>query len=247
MARRTISAAVVKQSPAIRSVPQLASMASGGGAVGQYGGMGPVTQGGSTAGGGVSYHSSPSNPLAQLSALMSSGPATYSSAPAPSAVPTTLVNSAPRGDDNINWLLNKVKTRADGPGVTDRAIDRAGSKIREFATGESERLKGRMARAGTMGTGVHEQGEAAISDNAQSNLAKAAADIEMGRERDIDQLLASTQGSFRAPAELSLAERGQNVSQYNTQSQIELQRQAQAQQQAMEQQRVLLAAIQSLY
>lgn len=83
---------------------------------------------------------------------------------------------------------------------TDRAIGRATGAIRSSAAGLTEAQKARNAATGrTAG-----YGGADIADAAQAATARAAADISMGRERDLDALTVAGTNLFALPGQREL-------------------------------------------
>lgn len=88
---------------------------------------------------------------------------------------------------------------------TQRAIDRASSGAGDFAAGMKERALSAGARMGRGG----DFGSSGIESAAQRLQAKQAADISLGRERDLDALTLGGQGIMGAPSSLNLARTGQ--------------------------------------
>lgn len=89
--------------------------------------------------------------------------------------------------------------------TTARATDVASSRIRDQQAGQEAALASRAARTGSAGGGYGQLAEA--SQRAQ---AKAAADIQLGRERDLDQLAIAGHNILQSPSQLALAQSGQS-------------------------------------
>jgi len=103
-------------------------------------------------------------------------------------------------DANLKEQINLYRERM-GEGPTTRAIERASSGIRDFAAGQAAEAE-RMGAMGGRGQGF---GAAGLSESAQRAQAGAAANIALGREGQLDQLLASGTQIMGAPAQQRLA------------------------------------------
>jgi len=97
---------------------------------------------------------------------------------------------------------------------TRRAIERQGTAVGDWAAGMGERSREAAARSGR-GAGF---GGSAIESAAQRLQAKGAADISLGRERDLDQLAIAGQGILSAPSQLGLARTGLTQGAYGMES-----------------------------
>ncbi len=125
---------------------------------------------------------------------------------------------------------------------TQRAMNRATSQIRDATTGLGKELGGNMARRGIAQSGIQTSGQQALASNAQQQIAGASADIAMGRERDIDNMVMGGLPIMGAQDQLGLQKQGMGLQQWQAQQQAELARQQlglQAQAQAQQGQRDL--------
>lgn len=146
--------------------------------------------------------------------------------PQPGAHQPGIVNTAAE-DPNLKDYLDRIKKRLDDPEGGKRAIDIAGSAIRDLGEGEKSALQAGAARRGVLSSSsIPQIGEAAISQNVQSNVAKAASDIALGRERDKDAILSGAGGAFGAIGGAQRADRGLALNQWQAGEQA---RQAQQQ------------------
>jgi hypothetical protein len=106
-------------------------------------------------------------------------------------------------DANLQEQIRLYRERM-GEGPTTRAIERASSAIRDFAAGQAaEAMQGASAAGRSAGFGG-----AGISDAAKRAQAGAAADISLGREAQLDQLLATGTPIMAAPGQRELAYAG---------------------------------------
>lgn len=101
--------------------------------------------------------------------------------------------------ESVGNLRNRMS--AD---TTQRAIDRASSGASDYAAGLGERARVAGAQAGRGG----DFGSAGIGAAAQRLQAKQAADISLGRERDLDALALGGHNILSAPSGLNLARTG---------------------------------------
>jgi hypothetical protein len=106
-----------------------------------------------------------------------------------------IMEQANKTDANLQEQINLYKERM-GEGPTTRAIERASSQIRDFAAGQAQEAM-RTGAATGRGAGL---GAAGLGESAQRAQAGAAADISLGRERDLDRLLMAGQRTMEAPA-----------------------------------------------
>ncbi len=142
---------------------------------------------------------------------------------------------------NLQWLQDQYKQRL-GQDPTQRAMNRATSQIRDATTGLGKELGGNMARRGIAQSGIQTSGQQALANQAQQKIAGASADIAMGRERDIDNMVMGGLPIMGAQDELGLRKQGLGLQQWQAQQQAELARQQlglQAQGQAQQGQRDL--------
>ena len=210
-------------------------------------------------------------------------------APAGPATPTTFTNTAQANPDmqaalkeyqdriaqqkaregQTNPLLDEqVKNLRERMSAdqTQRATDRAGSNIRDFAAGQKAAASGSASRMG------RPQGfrDASIDEAAQRNSAKASADIQMGQQDRLDRLVlggsqimgapgqealareagvtglvGGLMGQAGAGAQLGLQQQQLGLQQYQTQANLELERQRMAQAQAQQQQALMLELLRS--
>lgn len=107
-------------------------------------------------------------------------------------------------DPYLQESINKLRER-ESADTTGRAIDRAGSAAGDWAAGMKERMAATGAQRG-QGQGY---GGQAAEGAAQRLQAKSAADISLGRERDLDQLAIAGHQIRSAPSQLDLARTGQ--------------------------------------
>lgn len=143
------------------------------------------------------------------------------------------------------YLLSQIGRYEDrlSADTTKRAIDNSNLGIADSAALMAADAKGRMAGRGILNSGA---GDAfvnkRITQPAQRQAAGAAADIALGRERDLDNLVLGGTGLMTAPdaialdsQRLALAQQGQATDQaFRTQ---------QAQQQAQQQQMQMLMSL----
>lgn len=153
---------------------------------------------------------------------------------APPAIPgggIPITNTA-QNSPNIDWLQDKFKDRFNQDN-TKRAIDRSNLGIADSAALMAADQQGGLARRGATGTGTADTFlNKRVFQPAQQQAAKAAADISMGRERDLDQLTLGGLPIMRAQDDINLANRGLGIQQLGVQQQgilgqqgIDLQRQ----------------------
>lgn len=135
-------------------------------------------------------------------------------APGTPGPPSTL--SAPDNPD-LQYALDKMKGRFEGDGGAGMAIDLAGGKLREASEGERNAAAGRRARMGTSGSGIEGYDDRKISDKYQSNLAGAASDIALQREKEKDQIIRDVANTGASKAAISGAERDRQLALYNSQ------------------------------
>lgn len=102
--------------------------------------------------------------------------------------------------ESVGNLRNRMS--AD---TTARAIDRASSGAADYAAGMGERAAAAGARMGRGG----DFGGSAIEAAAQRLQAKQAADISLGRERDLDTLALGGHNILSSPSQYGLAKSGQ--------------------------------------
>lgn len=97
--------------------------------------------------------------------------------------------------------IANIEGRMDAD-TTGRAISRATSKIQDQLAGHLQANKERALRMG--GGGGEEYGAARLTDAAQRAQAGAAADISLGRERDLDALALGAGSAYAAPGNREL-------------------------------------------
>lgn len=167
-------------------------------------------------------------------------------------------------------LMEQVKNLRERMSAdqTQRATERAGSNIRDFAAGQrvaADEAASRMGRP---------QGyrNASIDEAAQRAQAKASADIQMGQQQRLDALTLGGQGIMSAPsqealqreagvtnliaglggqaglgADLALRQQGLGLSAWQTQQQLALEQQRMAQQNQLAQQQMLAELMRAGY
>lgn len=198
---------------------------------------------------------------------MVNGKPTPGAAPAPSPRPAPQQTASPAGpassavlknsvqmDPNLQWLAGQVRGRIVGDEGGRRAIDVASSKIRDQGEGLQKALDASAASRGIFGSGAHAQQGQELAENVQRAQAGAAADVALGRQRDLDQFMLGATNVFETPARLAqgqqglalqqyLGERGQDIQKYGIDKNALAQQQAQNWQQQMG----LLNLLTSLY
>ena len=103
-------------------------------------------------------------------------------------------------DPNLQFQIDKYKERL-GADTTQRAINRVGGALRGQT---AQAQKQANAQAAFQGGDVNSQ-SAALGSASQNRLAKASADISLGRERDLDALTLGGQGIMSAPGQMQFA------------------------------------------
>lgn len=101
-----------------------------------------------------------------------------------------------KNDANLQYHIDQYKKRL-GEGPTQRAIERSASAIRD-------QLSGLMDQAATAGAATGRGpgfGAGGLAESAQRAQAGAAADISLGRERDLDRLVLGGGGIMGAPGQ----------------------------------------------
>lgn len=111
-----------------------------------------------------------------------------------------LAQQAGKVDQNLQYHIDEYKKRL-GEGPVTRSIERAASAIRDQMAGMTNEAE-RAAAAGGRGPGL---GAASIGESGQRALARAASDITLGRERDIDALVLGGSDIMGAPGRRELA------------------------------------------
>lgn len=115
----------------------------------------------------------------------------------------TLAANENAQDPNLQLQIDRLAGRLSND-PTQRAINRVGSSLR----GQNAlALQQANKQSAFMGGDAGAHG-AAINSATQNRLAKASADIALGRERDLDQLTLAGQGIMSAPAQMQLAKTG---------------------------------------
>ena len=107
------------------------------------------------------------------------------------------------GGANLDEQYARYKERLSSD-TTGRAIDRATGSIADAAAGRKAGQATQLARRGVLGTGVGDQESGKIDAAAQRAQAGAAADISLGRERDLDALVLGGSGIAGAPGQYAL-------------------------------------------
>lgn len=111
-----------------------------------------------------------------------------------------LLNQENQQDPNLQFQIDKYKERL-GADTTQRAINRVGGALRgQTALAQKQANQQSALQGGDVG--AH---GAAIQSGAQNRLAKASADISLGRERDLDQLTLAGQSIMSAPGQMQFA------------------------------------------
>lgn len=107
-----------------------------------------------------------------------------------------LQQQAQKRDENLDFQIQQYKDRL-GEGPTTRAIERSASAVRDQLAGLTAGAERQAAMTGR-GEGF---GQSGLADAAQRYQAGAAADIALGRERDLDRLTIAGQGIMAAPGQ----------------------------------------------
>lgn len=116
---------------------------------------------------------------------------------------TTTAQTSPYLEEQIN----RYRQRFDVDN-TKRAIDKANLGIADAAALSAADAKAGQSRRGVLHTGVSAQQNARnIFEPAQRAAAKAASDITLQRERDLDALVLGGTGLMTAPDQINLANR----------------------------------------
>lgn len=132
-----------------------------------------------------------------------------------SSIPTTFQNTA-QADPNTQWLLDQFKSRLSAD-PTQRAMDKAGGQARAAQAGQEAAIRDRFARLGMSGSGAEMQALADLAGTTQQAVAGTSADIAMGRERDLDQLVLGGQGIAGAPGAGMRADKALGLQQFQAQ------------------------------
>jgi hypothetical protein len=111
-------------------------------------------------------------------------------------------------DPNLQTQVNRLGERLSTD-TTGRAIDRATSSIADAAAAQKAGAKTEAARRGTLGTGLGDQATGGIDEAAKRLKAGAAADISLGREKDLDALVLGGQGIMSAPGQYGMQQQNQ--------------------------------------
>jgi hypothetical protein len=103
-------------------------------------------------------------------------------------------------EESIGNLRERMSTDTTG-----RAIDRAQSKNADVVAGQRRALTGRLSRSGLGGqAGLSNKLNMRLDDKLARANAGAAADISLGRERDLDSLTLAGHGILSAPGQREL-------------------------------------------
>lgn len=205
--------------------------------------------------------SSPSSPGSAVSQLLqqlgggSSSSATSGSSSGSTStnnLPTTsapVVNNKAQTDPNVAWLINSIKGQA-GQDNTQRAMDMATSQIRDAGAGLQKQLGASAAMRGIGGTGAEGLIQQNLGRSLQGQIGQAAANIQLQRQQQLDNLLTGATGAFATPGsqaiqsqQLALAQSGQQNQQAMAAQQLALQQQ----QQNFQQQQAILQMLSNLY
>lgn len=155
----------------------------------------------------------------------------------PASIPGTgATGNFAQNNSNLSWLEEQYKQRF-GSDPTQRAIDRSTSNIRDTASGLMREAQANAARRGVYGqgdSGVLASAEGKIADAAQRAAASAGAGISLGREQDLDRLVAAGPAVLGANPQLQLQQQNLGLAQQQMGQQAQLaQMQANMQQQQM--------------
>jgi hypothetical protein len=126
-------------------------------------------------------------------------------------------------DPTLMEHLARLRKRLDDPeGSTGRAIDRAGSKIRDAAEGTIGVMRNTLSKRGSLaGTNASDLLTRDILTQSQSDIADRAAGISLERERDNDQYALAATGAFNLPGQNARADRSQAFSEYMGHNQLQ--------------------------
>lgn len=125
-------------------------------------------------------------------------------------------------DPTLMEHLGRLRKRLDDPeGSTGRAIDLAGSKIRDAAEGTMGVMRNALSKKGSLaGTNASDLLTRDILTQSQSDIADTAAGISLGRERDNDQFALASTGAFAMPGQNARADRSQAFNEYMGSNQL---------------------------
>jgi hypothetical protein len=145
---------------------------------------------------------------------------TGSAAAAPAgggAAPAPFVNEATT-DPYLDANAKAIQERQKNFGATaGRAIDLAGSKIRDAAEGSQRAIEAKYSRLGTFGSGEQAQAEIEQAGDTQNRIASSAADISIGREKDLDAFMLQSTTALGAPGAAARGDRALAIQQWAAQ------------------------------
>lgn len=110
-------------------------------------------------------------------------------------------------DPNLQTQVDRLGQRLS-TNTTQRAIDVANSDVKARTGAANEALTTDLARRGVLGTGAEAQLRQRITEAGQRESARNAANISLGRERDLDALTLGGQGIMAAPGQYQLQREG---------------------------------------
>lgn len=137
------------------------------------------------------------------------GGGTYS---APGGPGTT--NTA-NNDPDLTFISDKIKDEINNPNArSSRAIDMAGSKIRDLAEGQKSSAEEAFSRMGSSGSGAESEAMRGIDRDTASNVSKTAAGIAMGDEDAQRNFLLQAAGPLGEKGAAARADREMALRQY---------------------------------
>jgi hypothetical protein len=155
--------------------------------------------------------------------------------------PPDLHNIAQDNPD-LRYLIDQYKQRLSAA-PEQRAIEQAGSAIRDTTSGLMKELGGDLASRGLAGSGVENEERLKLAQGAQQGIGRAAGSIATQRQQDLDRLVMGGEGLMKAPSQNALQQQELGLQQYGLQQQGQIaQMQAQMEQQRLAMQQQQMAA-----
>jgi hypothetical protein len=118
------------------------------------------------------------------------------------AAHTAAAGAAGQADPLLAEQVGNLRSRM-GADTTARATAKAEARIRAQAAGQKKALASRLGRIDAPASSIAKL-QGGIDEAARRSAAGATADIQLGRERDLDNLTLGGQGIMSAPAQYAL-------------------------------------------
>lgn len=150
--------------------------------------------------------------------------------PAPPTAPSLDFTNTAQTSPELQWLQEQYRQRL-GQDPTQRAMDMATSQTRDITSGLQNELSGNLARRGMIGSGVETQQREKLAEQAQRAAAGQAGQITLGRQGQLDQLVAAGLPIMGAADQLTMQKQQLGLQQYQMQQQAYLAQLNQAMQQ----------------